>query len=130
MASIDKSEVGIGDKHTEKADNNPANGHNARSTSIEAILKEAVTGSVSAHTPTKWSFLARHTSLSQSPRSCRINAVSILLQLGLNAKQSFDVVALGTRLRDGTAYNDGKRYTKVMQHRPVPLQLLLVSQFR
>lgn len=26
-------------------------------------------------------------------------------------------------------YNDGKRYTKVMQHRPVPSQLLFVSQF-
>lgn len=65
MASIDKSEVGIGDKHTEKADNNPTNGHNARSTSIEAILKEAVTGSFSSHTPTNglsWQDIRRYPS--------------------------------------------------------------------
>lgn len=104
MASIERSELGIRDEHTEKADDNPTNGHNARSTCIEAILKETIAGAVSAHTLTRSSFLARRqdicTSLSQSPRSCRTNAVSISLQLGLNAKQSFDVVALVIQLRD------------------------------
>lgn len=56
MVSIERSELGPRDENTEKADDNPTNGHNARSTCIEAILKETVTGSVSAHS----SFLARH----------------------------------------------------------------------
>lgn len=60
MVSIEGSELGLRDEHTEKADDNPTNGHNAGSTCIEAILKETVTGSVSAHTPTRSSFLARH----------------------------------------------------------------------
>lgn len=59
MAGIETSEfLDLGAVHTEKADDNPTNGHNARSTCGEAILKEAVTGSVRAHT-NKTMFLRR-----------------------------------------------------------------------
>lgn len=44
MVSIERSELGLRDEHTEKADYDPTNGHNPRSTRIKTILKETVTG--------------------------------------------------------------------------------------